>query len=254
LCAGDFSRLARKKCGREFFLPQRLRFLFARALADQRHAGTRTAEHVSTAKPEQLMGRKLLFICGILSSLVYVAANVVGALRWKGYDVLSQTISELSALGAPSRSAWVPLGIAYGVLLIAFGAGIDVYACERRGLRIVGTLLIAIGAFGLFWPPMHLRGSTATLTDTSHIVWASITSVLILVTIGFGARAFGTRFRIYSVATLVALVVFGGLSFAYAPRLAANQPTPWLGLIERLNLGAYLLWVAVLASRLLCTR
>jgi hypothetical protein len=31
------------------------------------------------------MRRKALLFCGILSSLVYVALNIFGALRWEGY-------------------------------------------------------------------------------------------------------------------------------------------------------------------------
>ena len=31
------------------------------------------------------------------------------------------------------------------------------------------------------------------------------------------------------------LVVFGGLTFLDAPGLAANVPTPWLGVWERIN-------------------
>ena len=47
--------------------------------------------------------RKVLLASGILSSLLYVAANVVGALRWRNYSSKSQTVSELSAIEAPSR-------------------------------------------------------------------------------------------------------------------------------------------------------
>ena len=32
--------------------------------------------------------------------------------------------------------------------------------------------MVAHGILGLFWPPMHLRGSEPTLTDTLHIVFA----------------------------------------------------------------------------------
>jgi len=50
--------------------------------------------------------RKALLACGALSSLDYfVAANVVGPLRWEGYSSVSQSVSELSAIGAPSPSA-----------------------------------------------------------------------------------------------------------------------------------------------------
>jgi hypothetical protein len=47
------------------------------------------------------------------------------------------------------------------------------------------------------------------------------------------------------------LLAFGGLTFLEAPRLQANLPTPWIGLWERINITVFLLWVVVLAVRLL---
>jgi hypothetical protein len=194
--------------------------------------------------------REALLVCGVLSSAVYVANNVLGALVWKGYSSFSQVISELSAIGAPSRPYWLPLGVLYAALLVAFGIGVWQSAGGKRGLRVTATLLIAIGAIP-YWPPMHMRGEVATLTDTLHAVFGGVVSLLILLAIGFGATALGKRFRLYSIATLVALLVSGTLTFLYSPTLAANLPTPGMGLIERIDLGAYLLWVAVLAVLLL---
>ena len=71
---------------------------------------------------------------------------------------------------------------------------------------------------------------------------------------GFGAAAFGTRIRVYSVVTLVILFTCGGLTFLDAPRVAANLPTPWIGVWERINIGVFLLWVVVLAIALLRRR
>jgi pimeloyl-ACP methyl ester carboxylesterase len=195
-----------------------------------------------------------LLVCGILSSIAYVAANVLAGLSWDGYSFSAQTISELSAIDAPSRSVWMPIGAAYGVLLLAFGVG--VWRVSRRAprLRATAALLIVIAVFGAFWPPMHLRGAPTSLTDTLHVVWAVVVSVLILLAIGIGALDLGRRFRIYSGATLAAMLVAGGASFWMAPDLAANLPTPYLGLVERINLGLYLGWVAVLAVALLRTR
>ena len=53
------------------------------------------------------MLRKTLLLCGIISSVLYATITVVIATLWDGYDWRSQTISELSAIGAPTRSAWV---------------------------------------------------------------------------------------------------------------------------------------------------
>ncbi len=72
-----------------------------------------------------------------------------------------------------------------------------------------------------------------------------------MLAIGFGAAAFGMRFRLYSIATLVILVVFGALTGMNGPRIAANLPTPWVGVWERINIGVFLLWVVALATALL---
>ncbi len=53
------------------------------------------------------MLRKTLLACGILSSTLYAAMMVVVAQQWPGYSSASQTISELSAIGAPTRSLWL---------------------------------------------------------------------------------------------------------------------------------------------------
>ena len=113
--------------------------------------------------------------------------------------------------------------------------------------------MVAYGVVSLAWPlaPMHLRGAEFTLTDTMHIVLAMVTVLLMLLAIGFGAVAFGKRFRRYSTATLVILVAFGALTGLDGPRIAANLPTLWVGVWERINIGAFLLWVVVLAVALL---
>jgi hypothetical protein len=67
------------------------------------------------------MARKVLLGCGILSSLVYVAANVLGSRRCRDYSLTAHTVSELSAIGAPSRRLVVPLLTAHGALVIPFG-------------------------------------------------------------------------------------------------------------------------------------
>jgi len=199
------------------------------------------------------MVRKLLLICGILSSLLYVAMNVFVAMQWEGYNSASQTVSELSAIGAPTRSLWVFLGIAYTLLVTAFGWGVWASARRNRPLRVVGGLMVAYGVIGLAWPfaPMHLRGAELTLTDTMHIVLAMVTVLLYLLVLGFGAAAFGKRFRLYSIATMVILGAFGALTGLDGPRIAANLPTPWAGVWERINIGVFLLWIVVLAMALL---
>jgi hypothetical protein len=202
---------------------------------------------------ERVRVRKALLLCGILSSLLYVAMNIVGPMRFEGYSSVSQTVSELSAIGAPTRPLWVALGIAYDVLVIAFACGILASAGGRRPLRITAGLFFAYGVIGLAWPlaPIHLRGQGFAFTDTMHIVFTIVTVLLMLLAMGFGAAAWDKGFRFYSIATMVTLLVFGGLTGLDAPRIAANLPTPWAGVTERINIGVFLLWVMVVAIALL---
>ena len=197
------------------------------------------------------MGRKVLLSCGILSSLLYVGINFYVPMQWAGYRSASQTVSELSAIGAPTRPLWLGLVIPYTLLSIAFGCGVWLSGNRNRPLRIVGGLLVANGVFGIFWPPMHLRGAEFTLTDTLHIIFSIVTVMIFMLEIAFGAGAFGKRFRLYSIATLIVMTAFGILTGIEAPRIAANLPTPWIGIWERLSIGVYLVWVVALAVALL---
>jgi hypothetical protein len=84
-----------------------------------------------------------------------------------------------------------------------------------------------------------------------HIALGVATEVLYLFALGFAASALGKKFRFYSVATFMVLFIFGALTFLDAPGVAANQPTPLIGVWERINIGVFLLWVIVLAIILL---
>lgn len=207
-----------------------------------------------TAPPSTATRRQpvsFLLICGILSSLLYAGMNVFMPMQWYGYSTASQAVSELSAIGAPTRALWVLLGTIYTLLFAAFGWGVWMSAGRNRFLRVAGAVMIAQGFIGLFWPPMHLRGEGLTLTDRLHIVSTLATLLLMLLAMGFAAAALGTRFRLYTVAMLVIFVLFGTLTGLDGPRLAANLPTSWIGVWERINIGAFLLWVLVLAITLL---
>jgi len=68
--------------------------------------------------------RKILLLSGVASAALYAGMTAFIPLGWSEYSSLHQTVSELSALGAPTRALWIPLGIAYTVLVTAFGFGV----------------------------------------------------------------------------------------------------------------------------------
>ena len=200
---------------------------------------------------------KFLLWCGILSSLLYVAINIIVPLHWEEYDIASQTVSELSAVGAPTRLLWILLSAPYTLLVAAFGWGVARASYQSKRLRISGLFLMIYGLLGIAWPfpPMHLREVLAigggTVSDILHIVLACLTVVLMLLSIGFAAGALKAGFRAYSTGTMIVLSIFGTLTALDSPGMEANLPTPFLGIWERISIGAFLLWIVVLAIMLL---
>ena len=197
------------------------------------------------------MARKILLTCGILSSLFYIAMNIFMPMLFEGYSSASQTVSELSAIGAPTRHLWVMFAMVYIALFAAFGLGVWKSSAGNRRLRISGGLILVYVIINFYWPPMHLRGNEPALTDTLHIVWAMITIVLMMLIMGFGAAAFGKTFRFYTIFTFVVFVVFGILTGMEAPGIEANLPTPRIGIWERVNIGAFMIWVILFTRGLL---
>jgi Protein of unknown function (DUF998) len=197
--------------------------------------------------------RRTLLVCGILASLIYTGADILGALTWPGYSMTSFSISELMAIDAPSRSHVVPLFLAHGVLVVAFGIGVWQSAIGTRSLKAAAGTLIALGIVDWAGPfaPVHQRGHAMGATETAHIVITGVISLLIVTSMAFAAASLGKRFRGYTIATIAILLGFGVWAALDGPRIAAGLPTPWLGVKERINVYAYLLWQIVFAIALL---
>src|SRR5512139_3377989 len=151
---------------------------------------------------------EILLGWGALSALLYAGADVLAAVRYEGYSPASQTISELSAIGAPTRPLAVALSLAYDVLVIGFGLAVWEAARGKRAVRVTGALLVALGVIGFAAPfcPMHVRGAPTSLTDAVHVALTAVTATLILLQLAFGSAASGKPFRLYSLATLLVVL------------------------------------------------
>src|SRR5215218_6036369 len=205
------------------------------------------------------MVRKILLGCGIASSVLYIASDMLVSWWDPNYSYRDQSFSELLAPGSPTRPIMLVLnGVTYGVLATAFGVGVWASAGRARAGRITGALLVGYAVIGavtgvfLSAPTREtLEAGKETWRNIMHLPATAVSVLCILLAMGFGSTLFGRRFRYYSYATILAILVFGVLASLQADRVAANQPTPWLGIEERVNIYATMLWVAVLAIGLL---
>ncbi|MEO5319092.1 DUF998 domain-containing protein [Arthrobacter sp. CC3] len=211
---------------------------------DKRQPPLRRRAATHGSQPHEVT-RKALLAAGALSSLLYVVAtDVVAASRWDGYRRTEQMVSELFAVGSPGRDVLLPFTWLYTVLFTAFGVGVWISVRGDRALRIAGGLLIGYG----LW---NIMGALYPLTlgdDTSipmHILATNVQLALMVAAMCFVAAGFHGRMRAYSIASLVGSAVMGMVAY-----MAAPGPNLVLGIGERISIGAFLLWVAVLAVAL----
>jgi len=202
-------------------------------------------------------GKLVLLYCGVASPLLYAAADLVAGLRWEGYSFRDQTISELGAIGAPSRPLFAGLLVLVYVLFTAYAVGVYQCAANRPKLRAAGALLIAFGVLALTvgqLAAMQPRGTEQGFAGALHLIEGAAAMLLLLAAMGFAAAALGRRFALYTLVTVVVMLAFGGWSAMDIPLVEAGLPTPWVGVKERIYWYAYQLWFAVLAIRLVRAR
>ncbi len=200
--------------------------------------------------------RRLLLVCGLLASLVWVGNDIVAGMLWQGCSYVDQAISELSAVGAPTGSLVFSILLVYDVLVIAFGVGIFALT-QQRALRLIAGLVIMDGVLGLVGIPFPLQlGVTeATFTNTMHSIIAGVVGFLFLVGMGLGAFVNGKRFRLFSIGIFLTLILIGGVSAFMAgadiSQRGFTTPPQWFGLLERIDVYGSMLWMAVLSVVLL---
>jgi Protein of unknown function (DUF998) len=202
------------------------------------------------------MTRKILLLCGVLASIAYVATDLLSAMFYGRYhNFTSQAISELMASRAPSeRLADFINVLAFGPLKVAFGIGVWMSPGRRRLMRLTGSMIVASALLGLTIPTlfeMNVRGSGGDpRADQLHILVTVVMWLVIITFMGTAAFVRGPLFRWYSFASIAVMLLFGALAGITGWPMLLGQQTPWMGLLERISVGAHLLWVVVFAIAL----
>jgi hypothetical protein len=194
--------------------------------------------------------RSGLLGCGVVSSVLYlVSIDLLAPLRHPDYHrYTDQMVSELLAIHAPTRPLLVWLFVPYNLMVLGFALGIWKFAGTQRMLRFAAAAMAAYGvssSVGLLLTPMDLRGTVNSHRDSLHIANTFVMSIFIVTAMAFGGQM-GTRlFRRYTYVTILLVMVFGGLA-GYLAR-PMPEPTPWLGLAERVNIYATMTWFSLFA-------
>lgn len=201
--------------------------------------------------------KRILMLCGVAAAIVYIGTVILGGLLRPGYSHISMAISELVADGAPNRTFLSSLFLMYNVLLTLFGVGLFLQARERSDGRISGTIgslaLVAVGLAGVLMEvafPQEPGGTATTFAGTMHFVMAGVASLgtmlaILMLAFWFKQVPELKRYVTYSVISVAVIFVSGGSS-----AVAMANHSPMFGIIERITILTFTLWVFVMGGKL----
>lgn len=201
--------------------------------------------------------KKLLMDCGALAAIIYVGTVILGGLLRPNYSHISMAISELVAAGAPNRSLLSSSFLLYNLLVSLFGVGLCIQANSQPRGRISGIMgsliLILVGVAGILMElvfPQEPGGTATTFAGAMHFVMAGVAALGTMVAILMLAFWFKNvpalkGYALYSLISVVLIFVSGGLGAA-----AMANHHPLFGLIERITIFTFTLWIFVIGRRM----
>lgn len=194
-------------------------------------------------KSEHKMLRKL-GILGVISFLSYLVAVVFSPLAYPGYDWMSQAVSDLSAVTAPSKGLWNQLSCLYGKCGIVSVMAVCAYVADcktgnktyRAGIYLFAVMnwISAVG-YDLF--PLSEAGTgMTTFSDIMHVYVVTalvvITSIvsLLLIIIG-GKKSSGTKPAARCAVIALCMMFIGAIGTNVVPE-------QYFGIAERFSVFA----------------
>lgn len=197
--------------------------------------------------------RPLLF-CGLAAPVLSLATDLLAMSRAAGYRPMRQSISELTAVGVPTRPFVTVLDIARDALLAAFASGVTATAGDSRALVATGGLVAAnaaLDAFAIAALPRDYASPTWAPRNTANTLVMAAGVGCFVAAMGTGAAGTRGPFRAFSAGIPLSYGLLTVISLVLRKR---DEPPSSTGAQERTMAYSYQLWVAVLASLLLRRR
>jgi len=199
--------------------------------------------------------RTVLAACGVIAPLLFVVLVLVAAGQYDGYNHAEQAISELGGAGADESIVQNTNFFIVGVLIMAFAGGLC-GGIRHTGASRLGPLLIVIFALSAGVgnallpcdPGCEFESTKGSLHNITGLAgFLSAVAGMLLISGGLKQDERWRSLHPYTLVTVVAALV----SLAVWIGSKANDLESVDGLLQRIFLGIWLLWIEVMALRLL---
>ena len=176
-------------------------------------------------------------LLGVISFVSYVAAVVFAPLAYPGYDWMSQAVSDLSAVNAPSKMLWTQLSALYDTCAIVSVTVFVIYIqgklnkCVRVGIYLF-AIMNWVTAVGYQMFPLSDVENLGSVQDICHlivtvlVVVLSIASLVVIMVGGYRKKQF------------VSLAVFATIALVlmFIGAMGTNMvPKEYFGIVERFS-------------------
>ena len=196
--------------------------------------------------------RTILLLSGVLGPILYLSTDLVAVSLRQGYSPASQSISELSAPGTPTRTFVVLLDLLVCALVCAFGVAVWIASAGSIPLRLMAGIFVGgalLQALALVFFPYHPGEAANSPSNSLNVAIMAPSIAGWFAAIGLGIVAFQNWFRGFSIGLLSAFFVAAVLAtVGIGLLLPSGHPGPAVGLQERTTAYGFYLWMALLAE------
>jgi hypothetical membrane protein len=208
-------------------------------------------------RPASISIRQLAAWAGVIGPILFIAVFTVEGFLRPDYNPISTYISDLSI--GPRGIIQIMNFLIFGLLFFIFSYGLSLEFRTRNrslnGPRILMLMAILLFLTGFFvTDPIHTPLFEMTWQGIVHNIIGAILLSLCPISCYVFWRAFREHdeWRLFQKLTLVAgvIITVGLLAFVVALEgavLTPNALTDYAGLIQRIDLITFLLWIAALA-------
>jgi hypothetical membrane protein len=190
--------------------------------------------------------QKFYALCGIIAPIIFTIMVIIESLLRPGYSQIYSTVSDLG-LGHLAILQIINF-IIFGLLSLSFTIGFSKYLKNRSGKAVVGLLIvfslaiISAGVAFLFsgiYPyfTVIIAHSVASIIGFATII---IAQILIWKALKKSDQKVWENYRIYSLISGILTLLL----------LLYNVVTPYPGLLERLFIAVWMMWIEVTAIKL----
>lgn len=197
----------------------------------------------------------VISLFGVIAPLFYVIPTIVGGLLRPGYSHLSNSVSDLLASGAPNKIYLMIPFTVYPIFLSIFGFGLFAALKSKPspldsqtglvGFILIGASMGILGILTMTIFPQDPHGAPMTTPGLMHLILVgiqAISAMTAILLIGFWFKSNGfSGYFIYSIISFVVLLITGIISM-----IGITQGSQFMGLFERLNVGAIIQWLIVI--------